>query len=322
MLAIHLSTRCSRRIRHVDFGTSRQRLILVAPGEDGRRRGAASCSWSSSFCLIGTWAQQQCASSRILAAPLPASLRAGVVGARRGLAIRSSKRTIAARKQRAAAASKQKNKTQSNEQLVATIMAQQQQQQQQAGAVVSAAEVSVRVTPDPIELRGEQQHANGQQTTNKKPEPVVMSLQEAIQRAVAQDKDLVAIALNQEIPVVTISRLESLQYQAEKVNKERRNSKSQAASSILKEATFKVGIADYDLQRKVDDVCKFLQKGHNCRITIKAPRRYARQDPTSTRTMSERVVGLLEENGGEVVGEAVFNAEETQARFTVRPKKL
>jgi translation initiation factor IF-3 len=178
-----------------------------------------------------------------------------------------------------------------------------------------ASDVQVRVSPDPLESLEEGEAKKVSQ---------IMTLDEAIQIAVAEQKDLIAIAIQQDIPVLTISSWESLQYKAEKLSKERRRNASvaQTGASILKEITLKVGIADHDLQRKVDDMIKFLSKGHNCQIDVKAPKRYAIKNPAAAREMADRVVDLMEDNGGELVRDVVMNEEQTQAKFLIRPRKL
>jgi len=212
------------------------------------------------------------------------------LGATRTLAIKRSKRKAP---QKASLPTVQANET-----LVKAIM-------QKTNGAASATEVQVRLVPDPL-------------LPNDAPKPptVVVSLHEAIQKAITEQADLVEIAINQEVPVVTVSSLESLTYQAEKMGKK----KTQTAS-VLKETQFRVGIAENDMERKVDAVVKFLNKGHNVQIIVKAPRRYAIRDPEAASNMTNRILELLLEDAAELVRDPVMNETNTQAKFLVRPKK-
>ena len=299
------SRQCSRRIRRIDC----QSLHLVVgenkatagPNDVGHHaNGGARRQWSSSL------------SSRATAvAPPPlnyyqraSSLHQNCLGSTRHFAIKQSKRSSNTAQQKKEDQAKQ-NKTLVNEKLVTAIM--------ENNNTISAAEVQVRVTADPLVQVEE---------GKPKKEAQIMTLQEAIQQAVAEQKDLVGIAVEQEVPVLTLSSWESLQYKSEKLTRERRRNTALLASSVLKETTFKVGIADHDLTRKVDDIIEFLSKGHSCQIVVKAPRRYALKDPASARNMADRVLGMIEDNGGELVREMVMNEEQTQAKFLIRPRKL
>jgi len=255
----------------------------------------------------------------------------------RGLAIHKRGGRRQARSSQQHASKQQQQGPLSNEALVAAIV-----QSRTTGS--SADQIQVRVTPDPLlQLQTQQQQSDdeeekdddkkdgGEEKTSEqqqqqdtkqqgeraeKPKPVVMSLQEAIQKAVAQKLDLIEIAIQQEIPVVTISSLEAIVYQSEKNTKKKKTTQT---ASITKEAVFKAGIADADLQRKVDAMVKFLERGHPCQITVKAPRRYLRQNPDAAADMVQRLVQLFVPDHAELVTPPVLNENLTQGKLLLRP---
>ena len=323
MHAIHLcARRSSQLIRQVDFGSR-------IGGRTGQvHSGARQAVRNKWFCSIGISSSSLAPPLNVSGTTMPfstwtritSSISAPItsvsshdsfptnrcLGSIRSLAIKSSKRTVALTKKLEEQQAKQ-NKTLLNDQLVTAIL--------QNTNKNFASDVQVRVSPDPLESREEGE---------TKKESQVMTLDEAIQIAVKEQKDLIEIAIQQDIPVLTISSWESLQYKAEKLSKQRRRNASaaQVGASILKEITFKVGIADHDLQRKVDEMIKFLSKGHNCQISVRATKRYALKDPASAREMADRVVDLMEDNGGELVRDVVMNEGQTEAKFLIRPRKL
>ena len=317
MLAIRLCPRqSSRRIRRIDCQSLRDIITgpenvghLVLSGGARSTVGVRSPSLSSSLPLART----------VTLSPTLNHTTAGrtsshqnCIGATRHLAVKqTTKRTPGAggaqqSKKKENQVSGKQSKTLVNEKLVTAIM-------QNNNNAISAADVKVRVTADPLVQLEEGQ---------PKKEAQVMTLQDAIQTAVVEQKDLVGISVQQEVPVLTISTWESLQYKADKLTRERRRNNATQAASVLKETTVKVGISDHDLTRKVNGIIVFLSKGHNCQIVVKAPRRYAIKDPAGARNMADRVVDMVEDNGGELVREVVMNDEQTQAKFFVRPRKL
>jgi len=173
-----------------------------------------------------------------------------------------------------------------NEQLVAQLM------KKSGGA--SAEEMQVRV--------------RGTDATTS-----VVPLKEAINMSIAASSDLVAVAIDQEVPVVAISDLSVLAYQSKKAAKQNGNIGT-------KEVAFKVGIAENDFQRKLDSVIKFLDKGHNCSVSVKALRRHMQTNANIAEETAKKILNLLNECA-EIQKPLQMNEGKNVGQFQLRPKK-
>jgi translation initiation factor IF-3 len=154
---------------------------------------------------------------------------------------------------------------------------------------------------------------------NNKPKAIVMTLSEAIQMSIEQQKDLVEVSIDQEVPVVTISNWKGIAYQSAKTKKS--NKGANAASTQVKEVTMHAGIATNDLQRKVNDVFKFLEKGHMCIVSIRISRKQNRENSNAAKDAVQRILPLLPEDKVEMVVPPEINPLQTMASFRVRGKK-
>ena len=154
--------------------------------------------------------------------------------------------------------------------------------------------------------------------TNK-PKTMVVALSVAIQMSIDQGKDLIEISIDQEVPVVTISNVKGLAYQSAKSKKTIKI--ANAASSQVKEVTMFAGIATNDLQRKVNDVLKFLEKGYMCIVTIRINRRQNRENSNAPENAIKRILPLLSDDKVEMVVPPEINPLRTMASFRVRGKK-
>lgn len=142
----------------------------------------------------------------------------------------------------------------------------------------------------------------------------VVSLSKAIQTSIALDADIIAVNLKQKIPVVKIADLNSLLYQQarKKVNKT-------TAARQEKEFRFKGGIADNDLQRKVDNMIKALEKGHNCLIRVQCRGWMVGKNPDMAVRLASKVVGLVGDLG-QAAGPPKVNPQKTTARVLINPR--
>jgi translation initiation factor IF-3 len=199
-----------------------------------------------------------------------------------------------------------------NEQLVATIM-------RMKGAATAAA-VQVRVVPDPLQPPQQQRQIDTSSADDVPIQPkkaVVVSLAEAIQSAIDAKQDLIEISLEQEVPVVTISRVQAFVYQS---SKKAKTTAAAGHNKPLKEVTMRAGIADNDLQRKVLDVRKFLEKGHQCGLTVRAGRKHILNNADAVMTSIQRLL-LLMQDFAEIVKAPSINPEKNMGQFRVRAKK-
>jgi translation initiation factor IF-3 len=190
------------------------------------------------------------------------------------------------------------NEPLSNEALISRLM-----QLKQAS---TATDVQVRIVPD--------------KQSNQSDPPVVMTLQEAIQKSIDTQLDLIAISMDQEIPVLIISNLSAMMYRDVKKNK----GKKANPASITKEVTFRTGIAEHDHQRKIDDIQKFIEKQFVTSVTIRAKRKHLAGNPNICNETAQQVWKQLSREDARVPCEMhsniTMNEELTMAQFMVRPK--
>mmetsp|Transcript_22076 Transcript_22076/g.28565 ORF Transcript_22076/g.28565 Transcript_22076/m.28565 type:complete len:288 (+) Transcript_22076:79-942(+) len=119
----------------------------------------------------------------------------------------------------------------------------------------------------------------------------VVPLSSAIQTAVELDLDLIAIALNQDVPVIKAADISAVVYRSKKKHQENKSSKLSE-----KEFQFKVSIAENDMIRKVEQMVGFLQKGHTCTVRVRCPGWMARQDGSRVETFLKKITKLVEED--------------------------
>ena len=176
-----------------------------------------------------------------------------------------------------------------NERLVATIVQQRR---------VSS--------PDSVQVRMLMEESPGASATAE-----VVTLSKAIQTSVELHKDLVGIALDQELPVVKVADLKALEYKQTKKTKS-----SQALPE--KEIRFRAGIAENDMNRKVENMISYLEKGHKCLVNVRCRRRDLQKDPNAAGNMVNRILELVEEVA-EPTKPPTFNPTNTMARLTLQP---
>jgi translation initiation factor IF-3 len=99
-------------------------------------------------------------------------------------------------------------------------------------------------------------------------EPIgIMSRDNALRRAEAAGLDLVLIVPNAKPPVAKIISLNKYNYELKK--REKQQAKNARASAIeVKEVKFRPGIGEHDLQIKMKQAQKFIDKGSKVKITI------------------------------------------------------
>jgi translation initiation factor IF-3 len=125
-----------------------------------------------------------------------------------------------------------------------------------------------------------------------KPEVSVLSLTEAINVSVQEEKDLVSINIDQDIPVVKCIDYNKFMYEQSK-----KSSSSSGGNKPTKQFSYKAGIEDDDLQRKAKNMVSYLLKGHPCQVTITSTRRNLNQDQNAIETTLGRLVELVGSDG-------------------------
>lgn len=96
-------------------------------------------------------------------------------------------------------------------------------------------------------------------------EPFVISKYEAQKIANEEEKDLILINDNQEIPIVRIEDYNKFLYDLEKAEKEK---KKNSNKSQIKEIQLSVNISDHDLETKSKKGREFLKDGDKVKVVI------------------------------------------------------
>jgi translation initiation factor IF-3 len=96
-------------------------------------------------------------------------------------------------------------------------------------------------------------------------EPKLMSSQEAYYLAKSQELDLILINENQTPPIVRIADYSKFLYTLEKNEKERAKN---AKKNELKEIQLSCDIAENDIQTKVNQAKRFLEKGNKLKVVL------------------------------------------------------
>lgn len=133
------------------------------------------------------------------------------------------------------------------------------------------------------------------QARDEKPLIEVMSLTDAINVSSEEDSDLVGINLNQEIPVVKCVDYNKFLYQQSKSSSG--GSGSSGGNKPTKQFSFKAGIDDNDLERKAQNMLKYLIKGHACQVTITSNRRNLLDDKDIIESTLDRLKEIIGDDG-------------------------
>lgn len=116
-----------------------------------------------------------------------------------------------------------------------------------------------------------------------------MSSREALQKAQSLGLDLVEVSPNARPPVCIITDFGKFQY-----DKSKKQKKNQTVKE--KEFAFRYVIDSHDLQTKMNQAKKFLQKGDRVKITIKFKARENAHKEEGWKVIKE-AIGMLEEVG-------------------------
>ena len=107
---------------------------------------------------------------------------------------------------------------------------------------------------------------------------------EAWQQADDQGLDLVLVSAEDAVPpVVRIQDFKKLQYEKKKKQKQNRN------KTELKEIQLKANISDHDLQTKVNNIDRFLERGDKVKIIVRLKGR-ERDNPQRAHALIDKVM--------------------------------
>lgn len=95
----------------------------------------------------------------------------------------------------------------------------------------------------------------------------IISTKEALELAYSKDKDLILITDRSDPPVAKIGNLNKYNYELKKRKKEQEKN-ARASVQEVKEIKFRIGIGEHDLDIKIKQVRKFLDKNAKVKITV------------------------------------------------------
>ena len=128
---------------------------------------------------------------------------------------------------------------------------------------------------------------------------MVDTIEQAQRLADDNQLDLVPVAENVYKVMDYQKHLYTQQKQAKKQNQSRRETK---------ETQVNLGIADHDLQRKVRDICKWLQQGAQVRVIVKLRGRQQSR-PELGHAMMQRIMEAVQNNGVNIITPTIKTPE-------------
>jgi translation initiation factor IF-3 len=142
----------------------------------------------------------------------------------------------------------------------------------------------------------------------------VLPIQDAKDKAKEYGLDLVEIAPQARPPVCRIVDFGKMRYDQTKKEKQLKKNSSQQSSKTIK---MKPNIGDNDLQRKISDIQKFLEKGHRVVVII----RFKGREKKFVQNVQEDLLGKVQE-GLEfaVMDKPSMQGSQVTATFTYKPE--
>ena len=114
----------------------------------------------------------------------------------------------------------------------------------------------------------------------------IVPVAEALRRAEEEGLDICLVRDKSTPPVVRLQDFKKLLYEQKKAK-----SKQQKGSE-LKEIQLKINISDHDLQTKINNINKFLERGDKVKIIVRLRGR-EREAPERARALLERVTSVV-----------------------------
>lgn len=177
--------------------------------------------------------------------------------------------------------------TLSNEKLVNVLM--------RKNKAVTAEDIQVRlVVPD-----------EGKSTST------VVSLLEAIKTASDLELDLIGVSVDQNPPVLKIVSMDKLFYKFKK-------NTSSSSNLPVKQVQFTAAIAGNDFSRKVNEVLKYLEKGHSCLLKVRSSRFSRRLDGECVPQLIDQLKEAVADRAD--IGTIKLDEEKRFASVNISPK--
>ena len=147
---------------------------------------------------------------------------------------------------------------------------------------------------------------NSSKSSSSGNETRIVTVNEAISISHELSLDLMEVTLKQNPPVIKAVSYDKWLYDQKKKQSKKSDKKGSDTGAIsdrpLKEFKFRAGIADHDLERKTNNMLKYLAKGHAIRVTLTARQRSLNEDSQAISTTLDRVKELIGDRAVEVRG--------------------
>ncbi len=114
----------------------------------------------------------------------------------------------------------------------------------------------------------------------------IVAIGDALRRAEDEGLDLCLVSDKSTPPVVRLQDFKKLLYEQKKAKSK------QTKGSELKEIQFKINISDHDLQTKMNNITKFLERGDKVKIIVRLRGR-EREAPERARALIDRVTSVV-----------------------------
>lgn len=114
----------------------------------------------------------------------------------------------------------------------------------------------------------------------------IVPVAEALRRAEDEGLDLCLVSDKSTPPVVRLEDFKKLLYEQKKAKAK------QQKGAELKEIQLKINISDHDLQTKINNISKFLERGDKVKVIVRLRGR-EREAPERARALLERVTSVV-----------------------------
>ena len=128
----------------------------------------------------------------------------------------------------------------------------------------------------------------------------IVGFSEALRMAELENLDLVCVSNESNPPVCRIQDYKKIMFESKKAK-----SKRPKRVSVLKEVQFKVNISEHDLQTKLKNVRKFLDRGDKVKISIRLKGR-ERENPTRGEELLKRIFSEVEAKSSRIPGPQII----------------
>ena len=128
----------------------------------------------------------------------------------------------------------------------------------------------------------------------------IVKFTEALRMAELENLDLVCVSNESNPPVCRIQDYKKILFESKKAR-----SKKPKKVSVLKEIQFKVNISEHDIQTKLKNVRKFLERGDKVKISIRLKGR-ERENPLRGEELLKRILEEVDAKSSRIPGPQII----------------